>query len=145
MHLSRALAQTERGHAPVVRIGGTVVLGGHEESSSARGANQTMTELEALIARRRAAHRSAAMTAWTGIHADLLARGIEHTLFGSLARGNFMAHSDIDLMIAGELDLETRVLVRRIVSDHLKGTRIPCDLLFEMDMTQKQVDALLSR
>ena len=81
--------------------------------------------------------------AWQQIHADLTGKGIEHRLFGSLARNDFRSHSDIDVMVFGDLDLSTKVAVRKLVYASSKNSGIICDLLFAMDMTSQSVEAIL--
>ena len=81
-----------------------------------------MTRFERLRAERRRRRRIALETAWKVIHAELAGRGIEHRLFGSLARDDVRDHSDLDLMILGDLTVAQRAAVRRLAAS--AGDRI---------------------
>lgn len=98
---------------------------------------------EAIIERRRVERLQAAAAAWHAIHDELERVGVKHRLFGSLARGTFQAHSDIDLMIFGELSLSERVQVRQIIDKHMMPTDIDCHLFFAADITAASVERLL--
>ena len=47
----------------------------------------------------RSAIRCEALAAWRQIRSDLEAVGLKLKLFGSLARGGFSSHSDIDILV----------------------------------------------
>lgn len=104
-----------------------------------------MTRFEALQARRCSIRLGAARSAWSEIQATLNTRGIDHELFGSLANGNFREHSDIDLMIRGQLSDADRATVREIVMRASKEAGIDVDLIFEADLTNAAVKALLEQ
>lgn len=77
-----------------------------------------------------------ALAAWYSIKLELEALGLELTLFGSLAKGDFSTHSDIDVIVKlGDRGI-SRSAVDRIVSK-VSGD-IPVDLLFVEDLTQVQ-------
>ncbi|UWQ74423.1 nucleotidyltransferase domain-containing protein [Leisingera sp. M658] len=102
-----------------------------------------MTRFEALLEQRRQLHLKAAIAAWQTIHAQLAGKGIEHELFGSLAKGDFREHSDIDLMILGKLTWEERAMVRRIAEDTASNAQVALDLFFAEDFNEKKILALL--
>ncbi len=84
-----------------------------------------MTHGEMIIARRTADRQAQALAAWAHLEADLKSLGVRPTLFGSLAKGNFMAHSDIDLTI----DLQgrppsVRIPIERMVADDLSDENV---------------------
>jgi len=56
-----------------------------------------MTRDADIIRSRAAVRREVALAAWHAIKSELEALGLELTLFGSLAKGGFSAHSDIDV------------------------------------------------
>ncbi|WP_340290658.1 nucleotidyltransferase domain-containing protein [Sulfitobacter pontiacus] len=77
-----------------------------------------------------------ALAAWYSIKLELEALGLELTLFGSLAKGDFSTNSDIDVIVKlGDRGI-SRSAVDRIVSK-VSGD-IPVDLLFVEDLTQVQ-------
>ncbi|MEX3313778.1 nucleotidyltransferase domain-containing protein [Sulfitobacter sp. PS-8MA] len=82
-----------------------------------------------------------ALAAWRQIRSDLEAVGLKLKLFGSLARGGFSSHSDIDILVQlGESGL-SRSAVERVISK-VSGD-IPVDLIFVEDLTQSDLETLL--
>ncbi len=75
---------------------------------------------------------------------DAAAKGIDISLVGSLARGDFRAHSDVDLLVRGPLDPKRRLLVERLVADGMRGSDIPYDLIFEADLTEDRLREFLN-
>jgi predicted nucleotidyltransferase len=74
---------------------------------------------------------------------DALAQaGFDAVVIGSLATGRFRSHSDIDILIRGEVDPPGRAFVERTVADAMRGLRIPYDLIFACDLTRRQRDEL---
>ena len=103
-----------------------------------------MNRMEALVAQRtESRHRTAAERA-ADIQESARACGIEITLVGSLARNDFQLHSDIDLLVRGAINTTKRILVERLVADHLRDVGIAYDLIFEADMTEERVKELLN-
>ena len=95
-----------------------------------------MTRDADIIRSRAAVRREVALAAWYSIKLELEALGLELTLFGSLAKGDFSTHSDIDVIVKlGDRGI-SRSAVDRIVSK-VSGD-IPVDLLFVEDLTQVQ-------
>lgn len=95
-----------------------------------------MTRDADIIRSRAAVRREVALAAWYAIELELEALGLELTLFGSLAKGDFSTHSDIDVIVKlGDRGI-SRSAVDRIVSK-VSGD-IPVDLLFVEDLTQVQ-------
>ena len=70
-----------------------------------------------IIQRRAANRHEAALSAWFLIKSELAATGLEAKLFGSLAKGNFRSHSDIDLMVRLGDSGMSRSAVERIVNE----------------------------
>ena len=102
-----------------------------------------MTRFEALREDRRRRRQLALQAAWDAIHADLEARGIDHRLFGSLAKGDIRQRSDLDIMIMGDLPVDQRAMVRRLAEAEASQARVDLDLLFAADLTPRKVEALL--
>lgn len=72
------------------------------------------------------------------------AEGFDVVLFGSLARNDFMAHSDIDLLARGDVPPNRMAVLERIVSRHLKNTDLPYDLVFESAIGPENTRRLLN-
>ena len=73
----------------------------------------------------------------------MMSLGVKPTLFGSLAKGRFRAHSDIDITV----DLQgqataARIAVDRAVAASCEKWDVPVDLLFEDDLTEENVAML---
>ncbi|UWR45833.1 nucleotidyltransferase domain-containing protein [Phaeobacter inhibens] len=101
------------------------------------------TRVTLLQEQRRQLHLKAAKAAWQTIHSDLARKGIAHELFGSLAKGDFREHSDIDLLILGKLSCGERAMVRRFAEDTASNARVKLDLHFAEDLTERTLSALL--
>lgn len=102
-----------------------------------------MNRMASLTARRRDARHARATAAVRHILHEARAEGIEIKLVGSLARGDFRLHSDVDLLVCGRADQKRRAAVERLVAASLRTAEIPYDLIFEDDLTQDRVRELL--
>ncbi|WP_312412394.1 nucleotidyltransferase domain-containing protein [Shinella sp.] len=69
--------------------------------------------------------------------------GVDITVIGSLAKGDFRSHSDVDLLVRGAIDPKRRPLVERLVADCMRSSAIPYDLIFEGDLTEDQIHEFL--
>lgn len=100
-----------------------------------------MSKTTDIIKGRAASRHEAALSAWSAIKSDLEAVGLKPKLFGSLAKGGFSSHSDIDLMVRLGDSGMSRSAVDRIVS---KASRdIPVDLFFEEDLTPSDLEIFI--
>ncbi|MFG6664797.1 nucleotidyltransferase family protein [Sulfitobacter sp. 916] len=95
-----------------------------------------------IIQFRAASRHEAALSAWHVIKSELQAAGLEAKLFGSLAKGDFRTHSDIDLMVRLGDSGMSRSAVERIVNE--ASPDIPVDLLFEEDLTQSDLETFFA-
>ncbi len=102
-----------------------------------------MTRFEAIREDRRRRRQHALRAAWGAIHAGLEARGIEHRLFGSMAKGDVRERSDLDIMIMDDLPADQRAKVRRLAAAEATRAGIDVDMIFAADMTPENVEALL--
>jgi predicted nucleotidyltransferase len=59
--------------------------------------------------------------------AALAARGVEARLVGSLARGDFMLHSDVDILVV-RCPEELRYQIEGLVEDRMEG--LPFDVVY---------------
>jgi predicted nucleotidyltransferase len=103
-----------------------------------------MNRMQALIADRLEPRRARALQRVAAIIEAASKIGLDITLVGSLARSDFRIHSDIDLIVRGELSPDRRLEAERLVAEHLRGTDLPYDLLFETDLTEDRIRELLA-
>lgn len=102
-----------------------------------------MVGMTALMARRRDRRHSAASEAVSQVLRDASGKGIDITLVGSLARGDFRSHSDVDLLVRGPMNRKRRALVEQLVADGMRASEIPYDLVFEADLTHDRLQEFL--
>jgi predicted nucleotidyltransferase len=102
-----------------------------------------MTRFQALSAERRRRRQIALQAAWDAIHARLEALGIEHRLFGSLAKGDVRERSDLDIMVMDDLPADKRARVRRLAAAEASRAGVDLDLLFAADYTPGAVEKIL--
>lgn len=100
-----------------------------------------MTRDADIIRSRAAVRREVALAAWHAIKSELEAVGLALTLFGSLAKGGFSTHSDIDVIVKlGDSGISRSAvdrMIRKVSRD------IPVDLLFLEDLTQSDLKTFL--
>lgn len=70
-------------------------------------------------------------------------QGIGIDLIGSLARGDFGLHSDVDLFVHGDTDPSRRVQVERLVANAFRGAEIPYDIVYAADLTAARAREVL--
>ncbi len=102
-----------------------------------------MNRMDALTAKRRETRHELASAAVARILHHAGNAGIDITLVGSLARGDFRSHSDIDLLVRGPVNPKRRLLAERLVADAMRGSDIPYDLIFEDDLTEDRLQEIL--
>ncbi|MET3615353.1 putative nucleotidyltransferase [Rhizobium aquaticum] len=102
-----------------------------------------MNRMQGLTARRRETRFERASAAVARILDDAGKDGFEITVIGSLAKGDFRAHSDVDLLVRGPSDLHRRRSIERLVADQMRACEIPYDLVFEDDLTEDRLRELL--
>ena len=102
-----------------------------------------MNRMDSLTAKRRETRHELASAAVARILHEASTAGIDITLVGSLARGDFRPHSDIDLLVRGPVTPKRRLLAERLVADATRGSKIPYDLIFEDDLTEDRLQEIL--
>lgn len=102
-----------------------------------------MSKTTDIIQSRTANRLKAALSAWFAIKSNLVAAGLEPTLFGSLANGGFGSHSDIDVMVRLGDSGMSRSAVDRIVSK--TSREISVDLFFAEDLIESDLEAFVER
>lgn len=102
-----------------------------------------MSRIDRLIRQRADRRRGIAQARASGIVHSAKGRGVEISVVGSLAKDRFHVHSDIDLLVHGKTDSTRRAMIERLVADHIRGTDIPCDVIFASDIAPERVQELL--
>ncbi len=102
-----------------------------------------MASMTAVMTRRRDRRHSAASAAVSQVLRDASSKGVDITLVGSLARGDFRSHSDVDLLVRGPMDRKRRALAEQLVADGMRASEIPYDLVFEADLTHDRLQEFL--
>ena len=97
-----------------------------------------------IVRERTAARLANAQVVTSAILRDARNEGLDFRLIGSLQKGDFQLHSDIDLVVMGETDLQKRVDVERVVAKHMKGSDLQIDLIFASDLTPEKLRELMS-
>ncbi|MBL8672601.1 MAG: nucleotidyltransferase domain-containing protein [Alphaproteobacteria bacterium] len=90
------------------------------------------TALHRLLARRTAERRAVALPLALRALDALAARGYEGRLTGSLARGTFLDHSDVDIIVLDGPRGATEPLA--IVEEAFAGAGIPVDVVLAADL-----------
>ena len=102
-----------------------------------------MNRMDALIHRRASARKSAAQACAARIVEDAKRHDVDITVIGSLAKGSFGVHSDVDLLVLGTTNPGRRAMVERLVANHMRGGDIPYDLIFESDISAERLRELI--
>lgn len=100
-----------------------------------------MTRLETIIAERTERRRKLAEGAAARALGGLRAKGIDIRVFGSLARGDFRVHSDVDFLVYGPIDADVRVTVECGVAAAMRESGLPYDVIYLDDLTPAQAVA----
>jgi predicted nucleotidyltransferase len=102
-----------------------------------------MNKLNALAKQRAAQRLMQADVCAARIVKEAHRVGVQMSIVGSLAKNSFKAHSDIDLLVHGSAAPHRRAMVERLVAEHLRGTNLPYDLIFEADLTEERLKEML--
>lgn len=100
-----------------------------------------MSRLDDLISRRTENRRRVAEAAAGRVLDALHAKGIDIRLFGSLVRGGFKNHSDVDFLVRGQITPDIRVTVESTIARVLGETDLPYDVIYLDDLTAAQAAA----
>ncbi|MFC4352251.1 nucleotidyltransferase domain-containing protein [Fodinicurvata halophila] len=94
-----------------------------------------MNKLEALTRKRADARLKTAQACVEQICQEAIEADIQISVIGSLVDGSFYLHSDIDLLVHGNMNPTRRLMIERLVARHIKETGIPYDLFYAADLT----------
>lgn len=99
----------------------------------------SQSRMDRLIEARAEERRKIATERACALLAQLRHDGFEAAVVGSLAAGRFRAHSDVDVLAPGPVGGLERAHVERAVAQAMRGSGIPCDLIFACDLTPQQL------
>ena len=97
-----------------------------------------MTLYDTLVARRTLERLQSAEAASTRVLATLRGQGIDIRVFGSLARGTFKSHSDVDFLVKGALSGRVRAVVEATLARAMGAAELPYDVIYLDDLTAEQ-------
>ena len=102
-----------------------------------------MSRIDTLLDRRASERRSVAQACASRIVEEAKSHGVDISVVGSLAKGRFRVHSDIDLLVRGSTNPARRAMLEKLVANQLRATELPYDLIFEADISPERVQELL--
>lgn len=94
----------------------------------------TGSRIAALLEARASQRRARALEAARELLGVFTKQGLDAAIVGSLARDEFHAHSDIDILILDHLSPAMRLATERQVAQRMSGREIPVDLIFADDV-----------
>ncbi|WP_234794789.1 nucleotidyltransferase domain-containing protein [Xaviernesmea oryzae] len=100
--------------------------------------------MEHLNARAYAKRHAEASQAVAHVLHAAQSQGFDLTVIGSFARGDFRAHSDVDLLARGAHDRKSRIVIERLVAESMRPFAMPYDLIFEDDLTEDRLREFLN-
>jgi predicted nucleotidyltransferase len=95
--------------------------------------------IDSIIGERTARRLATAVVRVEPLLRELHLDGIDIVVIGSLARGEFKSHSDVDFLVRGALDTQGRAQVERAVAAAMRGSGIPYDLIYAADLTAERL------
>ena len=99
-----------------------------------------VSRIDTIIGERTGRRRSRAVARVDPLLRDLHLDGVDIVVIGSLARGEFKSHSDVDFLVRGRLDTQARAKVERAVAASLRGSGISYDLIYAADLTPERLE-----
>lgn len=103
-----------------------------------------MSVMSKIRAERDASHARSLDEAWAAICERLSGSGASLTRFGSSERGRAKRHSDLDVMVMGEVDSSLRCEIERAVAAVSTSCDVVVDLLYSVDFTPHDLEAILA-
>ena len=94
------------------------------------------SRFDVLMRERRERRLADALAGVQEVLSSLHAAGFDAALIGSLARGAFRVHSDVDVLVRGALGAARRLEAEAIVCGRAKGRSVEFDLVFASDFPE---------
>jgi predicted nucleotidyltransferase len=94
------------------------------------------SRFDALMQGRRERRLADALAGAEEVLARLTEAGFDAAVVGSLARRAFRAHSDVDVLVRGDLGTSRRLEAETIVAERVHGRSIGFDLVFANDFAE---------
>jgi predicted nucleotidyltransferase len=98
-----------------------------------------VSRIDSVISERMERRRATAVARVDPLLRDLRLDGFDIVVVGSLARGDFKSHSDIDLLVRGSLDTRARAKLERAVAAAMRGSGISYDLIYAADLSPERL------
>jgi predicted nucleotidyltransferase len=98
-----------------------------------------VSRIDSVIGERTERRRATAVARVDPLLRDLQLDGIDIVVIGSLARGGFRSHSDIDFLVRGGVDTPGRAKVERAVAAAMHGSGISYDLIYAADLSPERL------
>lgn len=92
------------------------------------------SRIDDIIGERTARRQEAALDHVVPLLLSLRSDGFDVVVIGSLARGEFRSHSDVDFLVRGKLDASRRAALERAVAAGMRGAGVPYDLVYAADV-----------
>jgi predicted nucleotidyltransferase len=98
-----------------------------------------VSRIDSLVGERTERRRATAVARLSPLLRDLRSAGFDLVVIGSLARREFKAHSDVDVLVRAPLDTPGRAKVERAVASAMRGSGIAYDLIYAADLTPERL------
>lgn len=98
-----------------------------------------VSRIDSVIGERTERRRVTAVARVDPLLRDLHQAGVDIVVIGSLARGEFRSHSDVDFLVRSGLDTPGRARVERAVAAAMHGSGISYDLIYAADLTPERL------
>ena len=98
-----------------------------------------ISRIDRVIGERTERRRATAVARVEPLLRGLRSDGFDVAVIGSLARREFKPHSDVDLLVRGNLDTQGRATVERAVAAAMRGSGISYDLIYANDLTPERL------
>lgn len=104
-----------------------------------------MNRLAKIQLGRTEARRRLALECAGAVLEEARVQGLSIDLIGSLSKGGFATHSDVDFFVLGDTDPSRRLQVERIVAAAFRKSGIPYDIVYESDLTRERAQEFLDQ
>jgi len=96
------------------------------------------SRLNKIIANRTVERRRVAIERTVYVLDELHGLGVDAVIIGSLAKGNFLDHSDVDFYVRGIVPALRRIEVERTIGKHMRGSTIGFDVVYAEDVSDRK-------
>ncbi|MGJ3262178.1 MAG: nucleotidyltransferase domain-containing protein [Salinarimonas sp.] len=111
-----------------------------DDAQSRATARRGSSRLDRILAARAAARERTARARVPALVDPLADAPGEVGVIGSLVRGRFGPHSDVDLLVRGPVDTPLRVRIEQAAATALRDPGLPYDLIHACDLTPERLE-----